>query len=393
MEFDDKVESLMDGPTVDRNNLAQKVRLFHQEYRKWLWCCMHTKPDKKLMDLKAWNASDGHVILKPSRVAEDEDAIPRLRDHNNLIPGELYRFLTKGFIYFNPDKHKISLDGPVVPEEDMKDAQQTFGPLFMDCFWNSFLLNTLKLDQMIDYILDTADIEDVLSMSFIETTRIRDPSTDRITKSSKANYLFTNQIVSTFLWHCEVAFSSDPSIKNDSGLRRKVIFEELCDHDYELEDVFVAKFEEYLSVKRETFASAKSALENDFSSSTPARKPSRMKANPRVCAPACASLLSRNGRGVHLRSKSAHMENLRSDTCMCGMLTYCCICSSVVLARHRQKLSSSTAAPTKAAVTRKTVAAAMRTRKTTTAEGRAPSLPYRSIPLSSLLRVVLRLLR
>ena len=70
MKFDDKVESLMDGPTVDRNNLAQKVRLFHQEYRKWLWCCMHTKPDKKLMDLKAWHASDGVVILKPSRISD-----------------------------------------------------------------------------------------------------------------------------------------------------------------------------------------------------------------------------------------------------------------------------------------------------------------------------------
>ena len=45
-------------------------------------------------------------------------------------------------------------------------------------------------------------------------------------------------------------------------------------------------------MKRNTFGSSKSALEDDFSSSTPARKPSRMtrKANPRVCAAARASL-------------------------------------------------------------------------------------------------------
>ena len=70
IECDEKVESLMDGATADRNNLAQKCRLFHQVYRKWIWCCLHTKPDKKLMDLKAWHASDGVVILKPSRISD-----------------------------------------------------------------------------------------------------------------------------------------------------------------------------------------------------------------------------------------------------------------------------------------------------------------------------------
>ena len=66
------------------------------------------------------------------------------------------------------------MDGPIVPEDDMTDAQEAFGPLFMDCFWNGFLLNTLKLNQMLDYILGTADVDNILSMSFIETTRIRD---------------------------------------------------------------------------------------------------------------------------------------------------------------------------------------------------------------------------
>ena len=50
---------------------------------------------------------------------------------------------------------------------------------------------------MIDYILGAADVEDVLSMSFIETSRIRDHSTDRIKVKSSANYLFTNLILLT----------------------------------------------------------------------------------------------------------------------------------------------------------------------------------------------------
>ena len=51
-----------------------------------------------------------------------------------------------------------------------------------------------------------ADVEDVLSMSWIETIRTSDSVTDRITKSAKVNYLFTNRMVSTFLSHCEVSF-------------------------------------------------------------------------------------------------------------------------------------------------------------------------------------------
>ena len=103
-----------------------------------------------------------------------------------------------------------------------------------------------------------------------------------------AIFLPIKQILSTYLWHCEVAFSSDPSIKNDCRARRKAIFDELCKNDFELEEVFAEKFEEFLSVKRNTFGSSKSAVEEEYSSSTPARKPSRMKANPRVCAVARA---------------------------------------------------------------------------------------------------------
>ena len=104
-------------------------------------------------------------------------------------------------------------------------------------------------------------------------------------------YLFTCQIRSTVLWHCEVAFSSDLSIKNDCGLRRKQIFDELSKNDCELEEVFVEKFEAFLTEKKNTFGSSRTVVEDDFAMSTPARKPSRMMSNPRVCAAAARELV------------------------------------------------------------------------------------------------------
>ena len=55
-------------------------------------------------------------------------------------------------------------------------------------------------------IFGTTDVEDVLSMSRIETIRTRDPVTDRKMKSAKVNYLFTNRMASTFFSHCGVSF-------------------------------------------------------------------------------------------------------------------------------------------------------------------------------------------
>lgn len=104
-------------------------------------------------------------------------------------------------------------------------------------------------------------------------------------------YLFTCQILSTVLWHCEVAFSSDLSIKNDCGLRRKQIFDELSKNDCELEEVFIEKFEAFLTEKKNTFGSSRTVVEDDFAMSTPARKPSRMMSNPRVCAAAARELV------------------------------------------------------------------------------------------------------
>ena len=68
----------------------------------------------------------------------------------------------------------VLLDSTIVRKEDIVDVQKAFEPLFMVYFGNDYMLNTLKLDDF-----GTTDVEDFLSMSWIETIRTRDPVTDR----------------------------------------------------------------------------------------------------------------------------------------------------------------------------------------------------------------------
>ena len=109
----------------------------------------------------------------------------------------------------------VLLDSPIAREEDIVDVQKAFKPLFMVYFGNDFMLNTLKLDDF-----GTTDVEDFLSMSWIETIRTRDPVTDRTIKSAKVNTLFS-RIASTFLWYCKVSFRLIPA-------SRRILFEAQC---------------------------------------------------------------------------------------------------------------------------------------------------------------------
>ena len=278
----------------------------------------------------------------------------------------------------------VLLDSPIVRKEDIVDVQKAFEPLFMVYFGNDYMLNTLKLDDF-----GTTDVEDFLSMSWIKTIRTRDPVTDRKIKSTKVNYLLPIELFQRFS-RMRSFFSTDFNIKNGSvwGARQSL---RCCARTTTSSRMSMWRnFKAFFSEKIAACENSKSAVEDDFSSTTPVSKHLRMTANPKVCATARAQisyqaivevciwvkartwnifvievnmrskrprmkangsvyaagrvkiLLSSNVIDAHL-SRNARTSNICvTDTQMCGMLTSCCIRRSVVLVRYRQQRTSST---------------------------------------------------
>ena len=253
-DFKENVESILNGPIVDRCNRQQKASNFHRYFREWLRSCIHGKPEKDVMNHEAWGTTEGVEVLKPSIDASTHAhvyALPESVEDNILISQHLRRFLTYGFIFFDPKLHKISLDGPIVPEDYMKEKKNAFGPLFMDIVWNGFLYYALKLGMLFQLILVGRDnVLDIMAMSITEKVRIIE--NHRSLRRKQSCLLFQAHTLSTLLWMCEVAVDPEDKLRIDGGVRRSQLYEMIVSEG--LDTLFIDKFHLYLKTKKEQIA-------------------------------------------------------------------------------------------------------------------------------------------
>ena len=80
------------------------IRSTHSSFRDWIYHCLNDIPNPKTMDLDAWGAVLGQKLLAPT-LDESGNILEAFRKEmkfNNLIPATLKRFLSWGFIFFDP---------------------------------------------------------------------------------------------------------------------------------------------------------------------------------------------------------------------------------------------------------------------------------------------------
>ena len=214
---------------LDTNNRSTKVREMHKDLRSWIHKCLCESPNSEIMDLEAWGAIQG-VVLLPPRVEPGGVVFhhfPLHANDNNLISAHLRRFLSWGFIFFDPAKHKIKVDGEIVPEADMI-PENAFGPLFMDFLWNGLFKQTLNLHRLLEYFL-SVDTQKFISMCYLQkySKFIDDPA--KPSEEAEVCYVFSADILATFLWLCEVAVeevrTESGTVRTDSGTRREQLFD------------------------------------------------------------------------------------------------------------------------------------------------------------------------